>query len=95
MKAEDWAGFSLALLRDIRQIDVRINKADRHLQEGYTKLIGLIESLLLLNPSDGDKYMLDVIDCLDALVDALYYETEFKDPVKRFDEKLDEFWSKW
>ena len=94
MKEEDWAGFFLAGLRDIRRIDAQIKKADRHLQEGYNKLLGLIESLLLLKPSDGDKYMLDVIDCLDALVDALY-ETEFKDPVKRFDEKLDELWSKW
>lgn len=95
MKEEDWAGFSLALLMDIRRIDARINKADKHLQEGYTKLIGLIESLLLLKPSDSDKYTLDILDCLDYLVDALYYETEFKDPVKRFDDKLDEFWSKW
>lgn len=95
MTTEDWAGFSLALLMKIRQIDARIDKADDHLKKGYIKLIGLIESLLLMKPLDGDKYTLDILDCLDALIAALYYQAEFKDPEKRFDEKLNEFWNKW
>jgi hypothetical protein len=91
----DLIGFSLSLVMDIRQIDERINSAPKHLQEGYTKLIGLIESLLLLMSSDADKYVLDILDCLNYLIDALYYQDEFEDPEKRFDEKLNEFWNKW
>lgn len=95
MTERDWIGFSLGLVMKIRQIDERINSAPKHLQEGYTKLIGLIESLLLLRPQDADKYVMDILDCLDYLIDALYYQAEFKDPEKRFDENLNEFWNKW
>lgn len=52
MTEQDWVGFSLGLVMKIRRIDERITSAPKHLQEGYTKLIGLIESLLLLRPQD-------------------------------------------
>lgn len=95
MKADEWAGLTLALLLDMRQIDAKIYNADDHLQKSYKKLLDLLESLLLFKPLDGENYMLDALTCLDCLIDALYPEPEFDDPVKRFDKALGEFWDKW